>query len=138
MTRHVGSMAASPVYRTFGSAKCKWNPACADCEFLPSVSGDCLKHRRRWGDGQSTLSVLCEGWKMFYRETLPHFKNWPGVFLEKTAGGLLPRGPTTTCATAEAAGSTKTATGPRAVLTGVPPGRALPGKVNFVRIDHDG
>ena len=62
----------SAVYRKFGACKSRWNDACRDCEFLPFCSGDCLKHRP--GEDFGGLSHLCEGWKLFYRETLPAFR----------------------------------------------------------------
>jgi uncharacterized protein len=62
----------SPVYRKFGARKNRWNAACGDCGFLPYCRGDCPKHRA--GGNPAGLSALCEGWKLFYRETLPAFQ----------------------------------------------------------------
>ena len=62
----------SAAYRRFAAGKKRCNDACKDCEFLPYCNGDCLKHRP--GDNVSKLSALCEGWKLFYRETLPAFR----------------------------------------------------------------
>jgi uncharacterized protein len=66
------SLLESSTYRKFGAFKNSWDTACRNCEFLPYCSGDCLKHRP--GENFRNLSLLCEGWKLFYRETLPVFR----------------------------------------------------------------
>ncbi len=66
---------ASPVYRRFGAAKSRWSGVCGDCEFLPFCSGDCVKNRPGMDRDPRTLSPLCAGWKLFYRETLPVFRS---------------------------------------------------------------
>ena len=76
----------STVYRQFAVCKNRWNSLCADCEFLPFCSGDCLKHRPQ--DNFSGLSALCTGWDIFYRETLPVFRELAKKF---NADGLYPR-----------------------------------------------
>lgn len=60
-------------FKAFSSKKAKWNAACENCDFLMFCSGDCMKHTKNEDDSRS-LSELCEGWKMFYKETLPRFK----------------------------------------------------------------
>jgi uncharacterized protein len=66
--------AASKTYRAFGRQKTRWNAACSTCEFALLCSGDCLKHRLLRSDGDpATLSLLCAGWRQFYRHTLPSF-----------------------------------------------------------------
>ena len=68
-------MQQSPIYAHFGGQKRKWNDRCNSCEFLEICAGDCLKHRLCTGGGDPRrLSLLCEGWKMFYSHTLPRFK----------------------------------------------------------------
>jgi len=61
----------SDVYNQFASRKKKWDLVCNNCDFLPYCGGDCIKHRP--GEGSLGLSSLCDGWKLFYRETLPVF-----------------------------------------------------------------
>ncbi|MDR3199920.1 MAG: anaerobic sulfatase maturase, partial [Spirochaetales bacterium] len=78
----------SSVYRKFGAQKSRWNPACGGCEFLPYCGGDCLKHRP--GEGFAGVSSLCEGWKMFYRETLPVFKELAKRFTCEVYPKILP------------------------------------------------
>jgi uncharacterized protein len=69
----------SPAYRRFGSYKNCWNDDCAGCEALPYCCGDCLKHRS--GKAFTGRSSLCEGWKLFYRETLPAFRELAKQFV---------------------------------------------------------
>ena len=80
-------MAESPIYRKFGAAKNRWSPACGDCEFLPLCSGDCLKNRPGQDREPATLSHLCEGWKLFYRETLPVFRELARDILQRRGTG---------------------------------------------------
>lgn len=61
---------ASALYARFGSRKAKVPDACRRCEFATLCVGDCLKHRPA-GNGKSWL---CDGYKDFYRHTLPGFK----------------------------------------------------------------
>ncbi|MDL2272497.1 anaerobic sulfatase maturase, partial [Desulfovibrio sp. OttesenSCG-928-I05] len=60
----------SAPYARFGSRKAKLPDACRRCEFSSLCAGDCLKHRSP-GNGKSWL---CEGYKDFFRHTLPGFK----------------------------------------------------------------
>lgn len=64
----------SSLYRSFGKMKAEWNSLCSACLYLEFCSGDCLKHRLYDGRAPQRLSRLCEGWKKFYRHTLPFFK----------------------------------------------------------------
>lgn len=64
----------SPVYREFAGRKARWSSECARCPFLRFCAGDCPKMRYRFGEDPGSLSWLCEGWKSFYRQTLPEFK----------------------------------------------------------------
>ena len=69
----------SQKYRRFGLMKSQWNDECKDCFCLEYCSGDCLKYRiERPPDDPRTLSLLCEGWKQFYRHTLGGFEKLAG------------------------------------------------------------
>ncbi len=69
------ALQSSPVYRSFGARKRQWASACDACEFVDLCQGDCLKHRLCADGGDPRrLSLLCEGWKMFYSHTLPRFR----------------------------------------------------------------
>ena len=63
------------IYKSFGRKKSEMNPLCSDCDYLRFCAGDCLKHRIYPGSDHKQLSWLCEGWKRFYRDTLPEFNN---------------------------------------------------------------
>jgi len=85
---------ASSRYRGFGNQKSRTHPACMECPHLDLCYGDCLKHRIKTFIEEkpsmeqvrtslkkgvsilstSALSVLCEGWKLFYNNTLSIFK----------------------------------------------------------------
>jgi uncharacterized protein len=68
-------LAASPVYRDFGSRKSGWSPACSACPYLDLCAGDCLKYRGRGSLADSgELSLLCAGWKRFFAHALPRLK----------------------------------------------------------------
>ncbi|HEB10756.1 MAG TPA: anaerobic sulfatase maturase [Spirochaetales bacterium] len=87
----------STAYRNFGARKSRLNSNCIECPYLQLCAGDCLKHRfypsleerqssraagkrtetqeeTQEGEGPDTLSWLCEGWKMFYKHSLPAFR----------------------------------------------------------------
>ncbi len=69
------TMQQSPIYRSFGAQKRRWNSKCDSCEYAWICAGDCLKHRLCTGGGDPTrLSALCEGWQVFYAHTLPRFR----------------------------------------------------------------
>ncbi|MEG2354067.1 MAG: anaerobic sulfatase maturase [Clostridium sp.] len=61
-------------YILFGKEKSRWNNKCNRCSYLNLCLGDCLKHRYKEGKDAKELSYLCEGWKMFYKHSLPRFK----------------------------------------------------------------
>jgi len=64
-----------PAYAAFGERKRKWSARCARCPFLQFCKGDCPKNRGGPENQDSTrLSHLCEGWRQFYRHTLPRFQ----------------------------------------------------------------
>ncbi|MHB1191375.1 MAG: anaerobic sulfatase maturase [Armatimonadota bacterium] len=68
MTHTWAEMQASEAYRVFGARKKEWSEACAGCEYRSYCMGDCPKHRAQG------LSVLCSGWKRFFRHALPRLE----------------------------------------------------------------
>lgn len=65
----------SPAYAAFGARKRKWNARCARCTFLQFCMGDCPKNRGGpENQDPARLSHVCEGWRQFYRHTLPRFQ----------------------------------------------------------------
>lgn len=64
------TLRASPAYGEFAARKQILHTPCSDCELCTYCGGDCPKYRTR--DGRS---FLCEGWKLFYAETLPVFRD---------------------------------------------------------------
>ncbi len=67
-------LASSPLYREFGRRKSRWSDECARCPYLRLCAGDCPKMRYRFGEDPTSLSWLCEGWKLFYAHALPELK----------------------------------------------------------------
>lgn len=67
-------MLDSPAYAAFGRRKAQWNELCAACPYLTYCAGCCPKNRPLRGRDPKRLSVLCEGWKTFYRHALPGFE----------------------------------------------------------------
>lgn len=61
-------------YILFGKEKRNWNNKCNRCNYLEFCLGDCLKHRYKVGEDSKELSYLCDGWKLFYKHSLPTFK----------------------------------------------------------------
>jgi len=72
-----------PRYVAFGRQKAQWNPACSECEFLACCGGDCLKNRFYGRPDPRQLSVLCEGWKMFFAHALPGLKDLARQIVEE-------------------------------------------------------
>ncbi|MCM8815412.1 MAG: anaerobic sulfatase maturase [Candidatus Omnitrophica bacterium] len=64
----------SKIYKNFGIKKSLWHPDCDRCQFVKFCAGDCQKHRISKIHLQKEKSVLCEGWKIFYKKTIPEFK----------------------------------------------------------------
>ena len=64
----------SSSYRSFGRQKADWNPRCTDCAYLRYCAGDCLKNRFTRRKDPQNISWLCDGWKTFYRQSLPVFE----------------------------------------------------------------
>ena len=62
-------MLASPVYARFAAGKCaNLDPACRSCEYFGYCHGDCPRNR------PAGRSVLCAGWKRFFKHTLGRFE----------------------------------------------------------------
>ena len=74
MTASWEDLAESPTFRDFGRQKSAWNSGCDECPYVEYCSGDCLKHRLYGSGDPSNLSLLCEGWKMFFSRSLPVFE----------------------------------------------------------------
>jgi uncharacterized protein len=72
------SLRNSPLYREFGARKTAWNPGCNECPHLSYCSGDCLKHRVYGNGDPSNMSVLCDGWKIFFDRSIPTFEHLAG------------------------------------------------------------
>ena len=70
----------SPAYVAFGKRKWQRDAHCVSCVFLPFCQGDCPKNRGGLQKPDpSRRSHLCEGWKQFYRHTLPRFEKLADV-----------------------------------------------------------
>ncbi len=73
-----GEMETSETYARFGRHKKETDAQCPACEFLEFCMGDCPKHRPGAYLGNRgkfpRRSVLCEGWKTFFRHSLPKLK----------------------------------------------------------------
>jgi uncharacterized protein len=67
-------LARSKTYLDFGKQKSDWHKQCKNCEYLSYCAGDCLKHRSCDRKNPHQLSLLCSGWKQFYKHTLPGFE----------------------------------------------------------------
>jgi uncharacterized protein len=66
-------LSESKIYEDFGMQKANWNPECDLCPYLSLCHGDCQKFRFYSPSKNKQLSTLCQGWKIFYTRTLPHF-----------------------------------------------------------------
>ncbi len=64
---------ANPVYEDFGKRKGQWNSRCNSCKWLQLCHGDCRKMRGP-DNNPGTLSILCEGWQIFYSYTMERFE----------------------------------------------------------------
>ena len=75
MTHSWEEMAESKIYRDFGARKSDVHAECKKCPYFKFCAGDCPKNRVGHSSGRANkLSVICEGMKMFYKHTLPKFK----------------------------------------------------------------
>lgn len=77
-------------YKEFGLKKAEWNEKCGECEFLDICSADCLKHRFIQNRNPQMLSWLCQGWKQFYKHTMPTFRNLADDIREERLSGAMP------------------------------------------------
>jgi uncharacterized protein len=64
----------SITYLDFGKAKSDYSFLCNFCPYLNYCYGDCLKHRNFYHNSAKKLSILCSGWRMFYKHSLKIFE----------------------------------------------------------------
>lgn len=74
MDREWKDFLRSPIYRSFGERKKKWNEKCKKCPYLSYCAGACPKTRPGQGGEEGALGALCEGWEMFFQHALPRLK----------------------------------------------------------------
>ncbi len=74
-------------YRRFGERKSLRHPECECCPWLELCAGDCVKNRATRGREPARLSVLCEGWKMFYSHTHGRFESLGKLIMSERAVG---------------------------------------------------
>lgn len=65
-------MINSKTYQAFMNRKKNIHDSCSNCRHFSLCMGDCPKFRTNPEDG---ISLLCEGWNMFYNSTTDKFKN---------------------------------------------------------------
>ncbi|MBL8025392.1 MAG: anaerobic sulfatase maturase, partial [Fibrobacteres bacterium] len=65
---------SSEKYRKFSKLKMPQVDECRDCEFLSLCHGGCTRHRDYTTATSKAKTALCDGLKLFYKETLPTFK----------------------------------------------------------------
>jgi uncharacterized protein len=58
-------------YQHFSRSKSNWIEECDNCNYLSVCSADCLKFRLRGGSNAFQKSLLCKGYKQFFRHALP-------------------------------------------------------------------
>ncbi|NOY74473.1 MAG: anaerobic sulfatase maturase [Kiritimatiellaeota bacterium] len=75
--------AESALYAKFGGRKHHWNAKCADCEYSRYCAGCCPKNRPGHAADPTALSVLCDGWRLFFEHALPRFKLLASRILEE-------------------------------------------------------
>ncbi len=78
----------------FASLKTELAEECRECEFFEFCRGGCPKHHRPIGTDPSRYNHFCEGYKLFFRESLPELRRMAEYFkrnqmppLKKTSGG---------------------------------------------------
>ncbi|OGV44909.1 MAG: anaerobic sulfatase maturase [Lentisphaerae bacterium GWF2_44_16] len=64
----------SAAYIDFGARKSCLHEKCLSCKYLKFCAGCCQKNRSYAGANPENLSVLCDGWKIFYEHTIDRFK----------------------------------------------------------------
>ncbi len=70
-----------PRLGNFAARKQALPPGCLACEYQTLCYGGCPKHREHGGDTPEP-TVLCEGYKMYYRHALPRME-WLAGFLRR-------------------------------------------------------
>ena len=74
---------SSEIYREFGKQKSIHADECSGCTYLQLCMGDCQKHRIDTGADAKQTSWLCEGWKIFYKHSIPGFKRLAQSIIEQ-------------------------------------------------------
>ena len=74
MTDEWVDMFESELFKKFGARKHEWNEECEECPYLMFCAGCCPKNRPMHGLDPRRKSVLCEGWKQFFKHSLDDFK----------------------------------------------------------------
>ncbi len=70
----IEKLAVSPKKRAFARLKKKLSPKCTVCRFLDVCRGGCMKDRAPFSNkNYSKESYFCEGYKMFFKHSLPKF-----------------------------------------------------------------
>jgi len=72
-THNWEKLTKSKIYEDFGTQKANWNLECDKCPYLSLCHGDCQKFRYASPNKSRQISILCEGWKIFYTRSLPQF-----------------------------------------------------------------
>ncbi len=93
MTSSWEAIANSQSYMSFGAMKAQVHRACKSCEHAILCAGDCLKHRFHRTQDPRQLSYLCNGWKRFYRHSLPGFRDLAQGILRQRATASSPTAP---------------------------------------------
>lgn len=68
----------NPLYVDFGKRKMQLNEVCISCKWLSLCNGDCQKMRGP-DSNPETLSILCEGWQLFYEHTMERFEKLAAI-----------------------------------------------------------
>jgi len=64
----------SPVYKEFGTRKSALSDACNNCEYLAFCNGDCPRRRTVKKGLHASPSVLCAGWRLFFKHSFSEFE----------------------------------------------------------------
>lgn len=65
---------SSKKYEAFGQKKRLLDHDCNKCSFVTICAGDCQKNRLSKNTIPYSKSMLCDGWKQFYKYSMPSFK----------------------------------------------------------------
>ncbi len=86
-TDSLAEMMDSPVQTKFGTDKRNSLPRkCLRCEWFKACHGECPKHRFNTTEaGETGLSTLCEGYKLFFSHVAPYMDFMRDRLLERSA-----------------------------------------------------